>query len=158
MEYLKNNNNIKELIHEIRGKHVILDKDLAILYGCKNGAKSINLAVKRHSNRFPERYMFQLTKEEAERILSKFQIETLKDKRGNNIKYLPYAFTEQGVSMLATVIKTEVAEEISIAIIDAFVSMRHFIKENEYLLDNLINIRNQVDDNKEKLLKHYRNK
>lgn len=98
--------------------------------------------------------MFQLTKEEAERILSKFQIETLKDKRGNNIKYLPYAFTEQGVSMLATVIKTEVAEEISIAIIDAFVSMRHFIKENEYLLDNLINIRNQVDDNKEKLLKH----
>lgn len=151
MEYLKNNN-IKGLIHEIRGKHVILDKDLAILYGCKNGTKSINLTVKRHPNRFPERYMFQLTKEEYDN--SRFQNETSSWNTYGGIRKLPYAFTEQGVSMLATVIKTEVAEEISIAIIDAFVSMRHFIKENEYLLDNLINIRNQVDDNKEKLLKH----
>ncbi len=151
MEYLKNNN-IKGLIHEIRRKHVILDKDLAILYGCKNGTKSINLTVKRHPNRFPERCMFQLTKEEYDN--SRFQNETSNWNTYGGIRKLPYAFAEQGVSMLATVIKTEVAEEINIAIIDAFVSMRHFIKENEYLLDNLINIRNQVDDNKEKLLKH----
>ena len=96
--------------------------------------------------------MFQLTKEEYDN--SRFQNETSNWNTYGGIRKLPYAFAEQGVSMLATVIKTEVAEEINIAIIDAFVSMRHFIKENEYLLDNLINIRNKVDDNKEKLLKH----
>ena len=124
---------VENMIYEIRGKQVILDKDLAKLYECSNGTKTINLAVKRHIKRFPERFMFQLTKEEAEEICSRFQIETLADStnlRGSNIKYLPYAFTEQGVAMLATILRTKVAEEISIRIMDAFVEMRKYINNN----------------------------
>ena len=124
---------IENMIYEIRGQQVMLDSDLAKLYKCANGTKSINLAVKRHIKRFPERFMFQLTKEEALSIYSRFQNETLNnsiDLRGYNIKYLPYVFTEQGVAMLATVLKTSVAEEVSIAIMDAFVSMRHYISNN----------------------------
>lgn len=84
---------IEDLIYEVRGKQVMLDRDLARLYGCANGTKTINLAVKRHINRFPERFMFQLTKEECTHF-SRFQSETLMS-RGYNIKYLPYVFTEQ---------------------------------------------------------------
>lgn len=117
---LKKDEKIENLIYEIRGKQVMLDSDLARLYGCANGTKTINLAVKRHINQFPERFMFQLTIEEVNSI-SKFQVETLKG-QGHNIKYLPYAFTEQGVAMLATVLRTPVAEEVSIIIMDAFVA------------------------------------
>ena len=120
--------NVEDMIYEIRGKHVMLDSDLAKLYQCKNGTKTINLAVKRHINRFPKRFMFQMTLEEC-RIISRFQFETLKGK-GHNIKYLPYAFTEEGVAMLSAVLKTKVAEEISIKIMDAFVSMKKYISTN----------------------------
>lgn len=118
--------NIENMIYEIRGKQVMLDSDLAKLYQCSNGTKSINLAVKRHFKRFPERFMFQLTENEV----SRFQFETLNkngQKQGTNIKYLPYVFTEQGVAMLATVLRTPVAEEVSIKIMDAFVAMRRYI-------------------------------
>ncbi len=114
--------NVENMIYEIRGKYVMLDSDLAKLYGCKNGTKSINLAIKRHVDRFPERFMFQLTEEELKNC-SRFQIETLKG-RGHNIKYLPYVFTEQGVVMLATVLKTDIATETSIRIMDAFVVIK----------------------------------
>ena len=131
---VKDNIKIEDLIYEIRGKQVMLDSDLAILYGCKNGTKSINLAVKRHINRFPERFCFKLTEEEVEYILSsRFQFETLNkngDMRGYNIKYLPYVFTEEGVAMLSAVLRTEVAEEVSIKIMDAFVAMRKYISSN----------------------------
>ena len=119
---------IENLIYEIRGKQVMLDSDLARLYKCVNGTKTINQAVKRHINRFPERFMFRLSEEEALNC-SRSQSGTLKG-RGYNIKYLPYVFTEQGVAMLATVLKTDVAEEISIKIMDAFVSMRKYISNN----------------------------
>ena len=76
---VKNDVKIEYMIYEIRGKQVMLDSDLARLYGCKNGTKSLNLAVKRHINRFPERFMFQLTKEEYSSIYSRFQIETLNE-------------------------------------------------------------------------------
>ncbi len=124
---------VENLIYEVRGKQVMLDRDLAKLYECTNGTKTINLAVKRHIKRFPERFMFQLTKEESEEISSRFQPETLNDStnlRGSNIKYLPYAFTEQGVAMLATILRTKVAEEVSIRIMDAFVEMRKYINNN----------------------------
>ena len=127
---VKDNIKIENLIYEIRGKQVMLDSDLAMLYGCKNGTKSLNLAVKRHINRFPERFMFQLTKEEYSSIYSRFQFETLNknnQKQGLNIKYLPYVFTEQGVAMLSAILKTDVAEEISIKIMDAFVAMKNII-------------------------------
>ena len=124
---------VENMIYEVRGKQIILDRDLAKLYECANGTNTINLAVKRHIKRFPERFMFQLTKEESEEISSRFQTETLNNLtnlRGSNIKYLPYAFTEQGVAMLATILRTKVAEEVSIRIMDAFVEMRKYINSN----------------------------
>ena len=122
---------IEDLIYEVRGKQVMFDSDLAKLYQCKNGTKTINLAVKRHINRFPERFMFQLTREEYYNIL-RFQSETLELEQGQYSKYLPYAFTEQGVAMLATILRTSVAESVSIQIMDAFVYMRKFIGTNNY--------------------------
>ena len=129
--------NVENMIYEIRGKQVMLDSDLAKLYECSNGTKTINLAVKRHINRFPERFMFQLTKEECNNI-SRFQLETLKTGKGHNIKYLPYAFIEQGVAMLATVLRTKVAEEISIRIMDAFVAMKKYISKDLIVNDTVL--------------------
>ena len=147
---IKNDVKIENMIYEIRGKQVMLDSDLARLYGCKNGTKSLNLAVKRHINRFPERFMFQLTKEEYSSIYSRFQFETLNknnQKQGLNIKYLPYVFTEQGVAMLSAILKTDVAEEISIKIMDAFVAMKKIINtsliEQKYF--NELTIKNTED-------------
>ena len=147
---VSDNIKIENMIYEIRGKQVMLDSDLARLYGCKNGTKSLNLAVKRHINRFPERFMFQLTKEEYSSIYSRFQFETLNknnQKQGLNIKYLPYVFTEQGVAMLSAILKTDVAEEISIKIMDAFVAMKKIINtsliEQKYF--NELTIKNTED-------------
>ena len=116
--------NIEDMIYEIRGKQVMLDSDLAKLYKCKNGTKTINLAVKRHINRFPQRFIFQLTMEEYQNL--RFQVETT----NNMSRTLPYVFTEQGVAMLATILRTSVAEEVSIQIMDAFVAMRKYISSN----------------------------
>ena len=130
---------VEKMIYEIRGKQVMFDSDLAKLYECANGTKTINLAVKRHINRFPERFMFQLTKEECKSFL-RFQVETLKG-QGHHIKYLPYVFTEQGVAMLAAVLRTKVSEEVSIRIMDAFVAMRHYISDNlisQKYINNLV--------------------
>ncbi len=138
---------IENMIYEIRGKQVMLDSDLAKLYKCKNGTKTINLAVKRHINRFPERFMFRLTEEEA-RMFSRSQLGTLKG-RGHNVKYLPYAFTEQGVAMLATILRTPVAEEVSIRIMDAFVAMRKYISTNlidqKYINDLVLKDSKRID-------------
>ena len=132
---IKDNIKIEELIYEVRGKQVMLDSDLAKLHGCKNGTKSLNLAVKRHINKFPERFMFQLTENETK--LLRFQNETT----NNMSRTLPYVFTEQGVAMLATVLKTEVADEMSIKIMDAFVTMKNYINNNfieQKYINNLV--------------------
>ena len=137
---LKNDVKIESLIYEIRGRQVMLDSDLARLYGCANGTKTINLAVKRHINRFPKRFMFQLTIEESENI--RFQLETKYGKmetRGGKYNK-PYVFTEEGVAMLATVLRTPVAEEVSIRIMDAFVSMRKYISKNLVEHQNLYDL------------------
>lgn len=105
--------NIEKMIYEVRGKQVMLDSDLAKLYKCANGTKTINLAVKRNKERFPERFMFQLNQEEYYEVL-RFQNETLELKQGKYSKYLPYVFTEEGVAMLATILRTKVATEISV--------------------------------------------
>jgi len=120
---------IENMIYEIRGKQVMLDSDLAKLYGCKNGTKTINQAVKRHIKRFPERFAFKLTKEEYDNIL-RSQFGTLELEQGHYSKYLPYVFTEQGVAMLSSVLRTSIAEEVSIRIMDAFVIMRKYISNN----------------------------
>ena len=157
---VKDNIKIENLIYEIRGKQVMLDSDLAMLYGCKNGTKSLNLAVKRHINRFPERFMFQLTKEEYSSIYSRFQFETLNknnQKQGLNIKYLPYVFTEQGVAMLSAILKTDVAEEISIKIMDAFVAMKNIINTS-LIKQKYINSLVLEHDNEIRLLQESFNK
>ena len=132
---------IENMIYEVRGKEVMLDSDLARLYECVNGTKTINQAVKRHINRFPERFMFQLTKNEFKNLQS--QIGTT---NYNMSRSLPFVFTEQGVAMLATVLRTSVAEEVSIAIMDAFVMMRKYMSNN--LLEQRY-INNQVMKNTE---------
>jgi len=146
--------NIKTMIYEIRGKQVMLDSDLARLYQCKNGTKSINLAVKKHQNRFPERFMFRLTDEEMNFFW--FQIKTKKMKietRGGKYNN-PYVFTEQGVAMLATIIRTDVAEKVSIALMDAFVEMRHFLMDNQDIYLSLNNINNKLDKHEVQILEH----
>ena len=149
-QIIESNIKIENMIYEIRGIQVMLDSDLAMLYECKNGTKSINLAVKRHPNRFPERFMFQLTKEEYYNIL-RFQSETLELKQGKYSKYLPFVFTESGVAMLASLLKTEVAEEISVRIMDAFVAMRHFIVENKDVYKSINIINNRLLEHDEKI-------
>ena len=104
---VKENIKVENLIYEIRGKQVMLDSDLAKLYHCANGTKTINQAVKRHIKRFPERFMFKLTEEEYNYLQS--QVGTT----NKMSRVLPYVFTEQGVAMLATVLRTEIAEEVS---------------------------------------------
>ena len=136
---------IENLIYEVRGKQVMIDSDLAKLYECKNGTKTINLAVRRHLDRFPNDFYFQLTKEEYYNIL-RFQSETLELEQGKYSKYLPYVFTEQGVAMLATILRTSVASKMSVAIMRAFVVMRKYISTN--LIEQKY-INNQVMKNTE---------
>ena len=143
-------NSYQNMIYEIRGQLVMLDSDLARIYECTNGTKTINLAVKRHANKFPERFMFQLTESEILSV-SRFQFETLKknnQKQGLNIKYLPYVFTEQGVAMLASVLRTKVADEISVKIMNAFVKMRHYLIKDNLRLNY---IENKVLEHEDKL-------
>ena len=122
---------IQNRVYVIRGQQVMLDCDIAEIYGYE--VKRLNQQVKRNITRFPEDFMFQLEKDEIPACL-KSQIVTLNengDKRGLHIKKLPYAFTEQGIYMLATVLRGELAEQQSIFIMRAFREMRHYIKQNQ---------------------------
>ena len=124
--------NICNRVYVIRGRQVMLDYDLAEIYGYE--VKRLNEQVKRNITRFPEDFMFQLTKDEIPEDFLKSQIATLNEngnKRGLHIKKLPYAFTEQGIYMLATVLRGELAEQQSIFIMRAFREMRHYIKQNQ---------------------------
>ena len=124
--------NICNRVYIIRGQQVMLDYDLAEIYGYE--VKRLNEQVKRNIARFPEDFMFQLTKGEIPEDFLKSQIATLNEngnKRGLHIKKLPYAFTEQGIYMLATVLRGELAEQQSIFIMRAFREMRHYIKQNQ---------------------------
>lgn len=144
-------NKVESLIRVIRGQQVMLDRDLAELYGVET--KVLNQAVKRNLGRFPDDFRFQLTKEEC----SRSQFVTLNEGRGSNIKYLPYAFTEQGVAMLSGVLKSPTAVEVNIRIMRAFVSMRHFMVNNAAIFQRLETIEfNQLESNKvqAKILAH----
>ena len=116
--------NIENMIYEIRGKQVMLDSDLAKLYQVET--KNLNKAVNRNIERFPQEFMFQLTIEEYN--ILRFQIGTSNIKGGR--RYLPYAFTEQGVAMLAGVLHSDIAIAVSIKIMNAFVAMKHYIGSN----------------------------
>ena len=140
----KENIEIVNMIYEIRGQQVMLDSDLAKLYQCKNGTKEINQAVKNNIEKFPERFSFRIEKNEIEDFLVK-NFDQKNETRGGRYKN-PRVFTEQGVAMLATILKTPVATQVSIAIMDAFVSMRRYISTN--LLEQKY-INNQVMKNTE---------
>ncbi len=132
--------NIKNMIYTIRGKQVMLDSDLAKLYGYE--VRKLNQQVKRNIDRFPEDFMFQLTFDEVPARL-KSQIVTLNEsgnKRGLHVKKPPFAFTEQGIYMLSTVLRGSLAVQQSIFIMRAFREMRHFIANNAFLLDRVSKI------------------
>lgn len=154
---------VENLILIIRGQQVMIDSDLAKLYGVET--RVLNQAVKRNIERFPEDFMFQLTKDEAENLRSQIAISNsrsqnviLKDnlgnlksqnltsnprsqnvtlKQGHNIKYLPYAFTENGVAMLSSVLRSKAAIEVNIRIMRAFTAMRSFLMSNAHIFQRL---------------------
>lgn len=146
---------IQNRIYEIRGERVMLDRDLAALY--ETETKALNLAVKRNIKRFPKDFMFQLTKEEYENI--RFQIETLetgkslrlqnetlKTGRGQHSKYLPYAFTEQGVAMLSGILNSDKAINMNIAIMRAFVEVRRILLQQSDLKTQLKEIKERLGE------------
>lgn len=132
---------IEKLIYVIRDKQVMIDSDLAMLYHVET--KRLNEAVKRNIARFPEEFRFQLTEKETESLRS--QIATSMKSNGDNEKkggrrYLPYAFTEQGIAMLSAVLRSDVAIQVSINIMNAFVEMRRFIANNALLFERISNV------------------
>ena len=138
---------IESKIYNIRGVEVMLDSDLAKQYQCANGTKSINLAVKRNIERFPNDFYFQLNEEEFNKICG-FNLKL----QNNKIRSLPYVFTEQGVAMLATIIRTDVAAKVSIDIMRAFVRMRNYIKYNDQLLPRkYLLLEEKVDNNTKRI-------
>jgi hypothetical protein len=145
-------------IQFLRGQKVLLDFDLAALYGV--ATKVLNQAVKRNAARFPDDFMFQLSRDEAERISqivttsraarhSRSQTVTLK--RGHNIKYRPYAFTEQDVAMFSTVLKSERAVIVNIAIMRAFVKLRGTLETNRELARKFAELEKRVGKHDEKI-------
>ncbi len=124
---------IERAILVLRGHKVMLDSDLATLYGV--GTKVLNQAVSRNIERFPEDFMFQLTEAEAAFLRSQFA--TLKPGRGRHRKYLPYAFTEQGVAMLSSVLRSPSAVRVNIEIVRAFVRLRRMLQANADLARKL---------------------
>ena len=134
---IKDNIKIEELIYEVRGKQVMLDSDLAKLYEVET--KRINEAVKNNIEKFPERYSFRISEEEYNFLKSKVSTSKGGSRKGHNV------FTEQGVYMLATILKSKAASEMTIAIMDAFVLMRRFISNDLYKNNNiLINHENRI--------------
>lgn len=131
---------IEKMIYVIRDKQVMLDSDLAILYQVETGA--LNRAVKRNISRFPEDFRFQLTKEEYQNLRCQTGISSFAQGENNygGRRTLPYVFTEQGISMLASVLHSEVAIKVSIGIMRAFVEMRRFIANNALLFERISNV------------------
>jgi hypothetical protein len=156
---------IQNRIYEIRGERVMLDRDLADLY--ETETKILNLSVKRNLKRFPMDFMFQLTKDEFGELRS--QIETLESKseslrlqnvtlkhgRGQHSKYLPYAFTEQGVAMLSGILNSDKAISMNIAIMRAFVEIRRIILKENNLAEQLKLIKNHLGDHDAQLSQIY---
>ena len=135
---------VENVIYDIRGKEVILDTDLAKLYQVET--KRVNEAVKNNPEKFPERFIIRLSENEYMSLKSKISTSKGGSRKGHT------AFTEQGVYMLATVLRSKVATEVSIAIMDAFVKMRHYINLNKYVLPNrVLLLEEKVDDNKRKI-------
>ena len=140
----KENVIIENLIYEIRGIQIMLDSDIAKLYQVQT--KRINEAVKNNPNKFPERFTFRITEEEYKSLKSNFSTSKGGSRKGH------IAFTEQGLYMLATILKSKVAINVSIAIMDTFVKMRHYINYNkEFLPHKFMLLENKVDENTQRI-------
>lgn len=155
---------IQNRIYEIRGERVMLDRDLAALYEVET--KVFNQAVKRNIKRFPADFMFQLTKAEWEdsvsqiesaenSALSRSQIVTLKAGRGHNLKYLPFAFTEQGIAMLSGILHSDRAIKMNIAIMRAFVEIRRVLTRENDLREQLKLIKERMGEHDAQLNQIY---
>ena len=131
---------LKRHIYSVRGQSVMLDSDLAELYGVET--KILNQAVKRNSSRFPEDFMFQLNLQEVESLRS--QIVTSNVGRGG-VRYRPYVFTEQGVAMLSSVLRSERAVQVNIAIMRAFVSLRGLLTQDSDLARRILTLEEKYD-------------
>ncbi len=152
---------IESLIRVIRGQQVMLDSDLAMLYGVET--RTLNQAVKRNIKRFPKDFMFQLTKEEAnhsrsqivilnnDELSSRSQIATLNTQRGQNIKYLPYAFTRNGIAMLSSVLRSDTAVEVNIRIMRAFTMIPQLVNHNTQIIERIFNIEQHQIETDEKI-------
>ena len=140
---------VEKMIQVIRDKQVLLDRDLATLYGVET--RVLNQAVKRNLERFPERNCFQLTEEELKKWKSQIVISN-SEKLG--LRKMPFAFTEQGVAMLASVLRSETAVRVSLQIMDAFVAMRHVMMQNGGLVNRLSNVETKVIEQEAHLLDH----
>ena len=139
---------VEKMILVIRDKQVLLDRDLATLYGV--ATKVLNQAVKRNVERFPERNCFRLNSDENRKLVTNCdRFKTLKHSSS-----LPTAFTEQGVAMLATILHSETAIRVSLQIMDAFVSMRHFLMHNGGLVNRLVRVEGKEIEQDRRLLEH----
>ena len=132
------NKEIKNLIYAIRGKQVMLDSDVAMLYHYET--KNINKAVKRNIERFQEDFCFQLTKSEVKNLRFQTGTSSIEKENYGGRRYLPYAFTEQGIAMLAGILKSDIAVNVSINIIKSFIEMRRFLIFNGQVFERLTNI------------------
>ncbi len=139
IQYEISKEEIKNLIYTIRGKQVMIDSDVARLYHYTT--KRINEAVSRNKLRFPENFCFQLTENEVEAMWSQIATASkIRDNKFRNKKYLPYVFTEQGIAMLAGVLKNDIAVKVSLNIINSFIEMRKFIALNGQVFERLTNM------------------
>ena len=144
--------NIKNLIYTIRGKQVMLDSDVAMLYHYPT--KRINEVVRRNIERFPENFCFKLTEFEAENLRSQFATSSLEKENYGGRRYLPYVFTEQGIAMLSGLLKNDIAIQVSINIMNAFVEMRRFIATNGQVFERLTSIEYRVLEQNKMLTEH----
>ena len=142
---------IRNKIYEIRGQKIMFDFDLAELYDVET--RILNQAVKRNVKRFPKDFMFQLTKKEWEFLRS--QIVILEKGRGQYPKYLPYAFTEHGVTMLAAILKSDKAVAMNIAIVRAFIALRQFALNYKELAAQILELKQTVGNHNDQLNQIY---
>ena len=141
---------VEKMIQVIRGKQVLIDRDLATLYGVET--KALNQAVKRNIERFPERNCFRLDSDERNELVTNCD----RFKMSKHSSVMPTAFTEQGVAMLATVLRSETAIRVSLQIMDAFVAMRHFMMQNGGFINRLSNVEAKILDQDRKNIEYDR--
>ena len=140
--------NIKNLIYTIRGKQVMLDSDVAKLYNCET--KYVNRVVKRNIERFPEEFCFQLKQKEFQNLRCQFVTSSFEKQNYGGRRYMPYVFTEQGIAMLSALLKSDIAVNVSIQIMKAFIEMRNFLFYNGQVFQEINTMKNKLLEHDQK--------